>query len=427
MNKLTPAQQWENWHGEWVDASWNFTYNDENQTDKPVLQGGLLVLFYFVNSAQLETRKSISEALLRFHQKYRRHLQWGTFGPKVNAQPYSVERFMECVSWITQEDANRAVEFTWASGDGLEFVGSYQINAFSISRWNENVHGGVSYLRIHLPFEALESDGRAHFVSFMAELGVLLHPLHGYAGLGFQQCYEYSQYEHLEFEHAFEFNGLDVGHPLGADACSVGIKSINWLTFLDAAMLLRLGGKAALRDRASRINRALQIQGMRQGKPPEQLILHFYDGGVMVQAGEWPRLGWVKSEPYPAAYVAANLLLRPARVPELGSLHMGSVVGEARFDKHTSTVWLRRFDAASDEFETALNTPVHELPASASVSRQAPVPGGEPCPEAGWWFTFALPGSRRYFEKGEVMPVIKGNSFGDTNWQRDSNQQDRKS
>jgi hypothetical protein len=55
------------------------------------------------------------------------------------------------------------------------------------------------------------------------------------------------------------------------------------------------------------------------------------------------------------------------------------------------------------------------------------VPGGEPCPEAGWWFTFALPGSRRYFEKGEVMPVIKGNSFGDTNWQRDSNQQDRKS
>jgi hypothetical protein len=97
---------------------------------------------------------------------------------------------------------------------------------------------------------------------------------------------------------------------------------------------------------------------------------------------------------------------------------MGSVVGEARFDKHTSNVWLRRFDAASDELETALNTPVHELPAAASVSRQAPVPGGEPCPEAGWWFTFAQSNSRRYFEKGEVMPIIKGSSFGDTYWQR---------
>jgi hypothetical protein len=101
---------------------------------------------------------------------------------------------------------------------------------------------------------------------------------------------------------------------------------------------------------------------------------------------------------------------------------MGSVVGEARFDKHTSNVWLRRFDAASDEFETALNTPVHELPAAASVSRQAPVPGGEPCPEAGWWSTFAQSNSRRYFEKGEVMPVIDGNSFGATYWQRISDQ-----
>jgi hypothetical protein len=50
------------------------------------------------------------------------------------------------------------------------------------------------------------------------------------------------------------------------------------------------------------------------------------------------------------------------------------------------------------------------------------VPGGEPCPEAGWWSTFAQSNSRRYFEKGEVMPVIDGNSFGATYWQRISDQ-----
>ncbi|MDN6881985.1 hypothetical protein QMO14_00100 [Variovorax sp. CAN2819] len=28
------------------------------------------------------------------------------------------------------------------------------------------------------------------------------------------------------------------------------------------------------------------------------------------------------------------------------------------------------------------------------------------------------PGSRRYFEKGELMPVIEGSTFADTYWQR---------
>lgn len=61
----------------------------------------------------------------------------------------------------------------------------------------------------------------------------------------------------------------------------------------------------------------------------------------------------------------------------------------------------------------------HYFPSGeASMERKAYVPGGEPCPQAGWWFTLAQSDSRRYFEKGEVMPIIKGSSFGDTYWQR---------
>lgn len=49
-------------------------------------------------------------------------------------------------------------------------------------------------------------------------------------------------------------------------------------------------------------------------------------------------------------------------------------------------------------------------------------PGGEACPQAGWWFTPALKGSRRYFKHGEVMPVIDGTDYGSTFWQWDVNQ-----
>jgi len=63
------------------------------------------------------------------------------------------------------------------------------------------------------------------------------------------------------------------------------------------------------------------------------------------------------------------------------------------------------------------NDPSYSPGSPASTARETLVAGGEPCPKAGWWLTAAQLGSRRYFEKGEVMPVIKGSSFGDTYWQ----------
>jgi hypothetical protein len=46
---------------------------------------------------------------------------------------------------------------------------------------------------------------------------------------------------------------------------------------------------------------------------------------------------------------------------------------------------------------------------------------GQPCPQAGYWFTPALAGSRRSFAQGELMPEFKS-SYGLTIWQWDENQ-----
>jgi len=53
---------------------------------------------------------------------------------------------------------------------------------------------------------------------------------------------------------------------------------------------------------------------------------------------------------------------------------------------------------------------------SSDKSRRPNVPAGHPCPEAGWWFTPAQTGSRRYFKQGEVMPSL-GGDYGLTFWQ----------
>lgn len=58
-------------------------------------------------------------------------------------------------------------------------------------------------------------------------------------------------------------------------------------------------------------------------------------------------------------------------------------------------------------------------PATAGIAPKARppnVPANHLCPEAGWWFTPAKVGSRRYFKQGEAMPSV-GGDYGDTFWQ----------
>lgn len=68
---------------------------------------------------------------------------------------------------------------------------------------------------------------------------------------------------------------------------------------------------------------------------------------------------------------------------------------------------------------------VQEAIQAASRAPRTRVPAGEACPQDGWWFSPAKPGSRRYFKQGEVMPKLD-TGYGDTFWQWDSDQSEPK-
>ncbi len=53
---------------------------------------------------------------------------------------------------------------------------------------------------------------------------------------------------------------------------------------------------------------------------------------------------------------------------------------------------------------------------ATAEKRHSNVAAGNTCPEAGWWFTPAKAGSRRYFKQGETMPSV-GGDYGLTFWQ----------
>ena len=58
---------------------------------------------------------------------------------------------------------------------------------------------------------------------------------------------------------------------------------------------------------------------------------------------------------------------------------------------------------------------------TTSTHERLRVEGGHACVRAGYWFTPAKPGSRRYFKDGEMMPAF-GTDYGVTFWQWDEDQ-----
>ncbi|PHV32465.1 DUF1911 domain-containing protein [Janthinobacterium rivuli] len=58
-----------------------------------------------------------------------------------------------------------------------------------------------------------------------------------------------------------------------------------------------------------------------------------------------------------------------------------------------------------------------QAPPTPLAPRQLRVEGGNPCPQAGYWFTPAIADSLRHFEQGEIMPVSMDWQYGATIWQ----------
>ena len=112
-------------------------------------------------------------------------------------------------------------------------------------------------------------------------------------------------------------------------------------------------------------------------------------------------------------------MIRPIRCDylELSSLDPWDDDPNPRFDYESSLRWVQRFDEDSDWPDAEKRRQGH----SGKFSRPN-VPVGQPCPEAGWWYTPVAKDSRRYFNQSDTMPSIEGSTYGDTYWLWDANQ-----
>jgi hypothetical protein len=135
---------------------------------------------------------------------------------------------------------------------------------------------------------------------------------------------------------------------------------------------------------------------------------------LLIRAGDFPRLG-APEEGLPEPYVFVNSVLRVLRNPTPDALHT-HIPDLPSADTKNARQWLARFDLPDappiPEPPTIVPPPVKREP----TANRANVKGGSVCPETGWWQTPAKAGSLRYFEAGEIMPIIETSQWGETYW-----------
>ena len=362
------------------EASWEFTYGDECNPELNVLQVGLVGIFHIDEAWRPEKRRAIAEAIERYIQDYGDRLQSGYLVNVNKPEPFikndgngRIQRFLE----LEDDDADTR----WCSSHSLDYVSDYQIGAGLPAGWFEHVHRSVSYVRFYLPVTELKEDGgKERFERLVLDFCALLKPMHGLAGLGIQQLYEEHKFQHLEYEIGQMFNGIDVTTNSTNRGLRNGFSSINWYTFLADEWVEKLGGKRALANHFDNT----------------EIKLLPYEGGLAIRAGEWPELGWVEREPYPDLYVKVNQVLKPVRTPEMGSFGNGSIAGEIRFNKTSTTQWLARFDNAPQVKADQRPGAVEYRPVTAKT--------GESCPHTGDWGTTRFPPEYAVVEQGAPMP-----------------------
>lgn len=187
-------------------------------------------------------------------------------------------------------------------------------------------------------------------------LAALLHwcetlkPLHGLGGIA--PVYEFGMCRnHMAETWPFlaRFPGLHYPLPYAMAAKRQAphkISGTNWLTVLGDGILAEMGGQAGLTSRLTtawaRVVDAPDSTG--EGLPPG-VTLHAYDGGVLIRAGEHPKLGDVNRGDIPESYRVVNDALRPLRFEDYQQNPMDLIDVPRPLDAYEETLnWLKRFD-----------------------------------------------------------------------------------
>ncbi|HEC50552.1 hypothetical protein LCGC14_0443290 [marine sediment metagenome] len=345
----------------------------------PVIRLGLVATLYFREGYTTAVKEKIVECFERFYEEFETHLNW-----QVASRPQKLSRqqFERHRDAILCSEPNEQCEWHLSSARDAKEAGVYSLSVLG----SYLAHGDKkrSYIKITFPCSSRNTqEDFTCYHKWLLFLCAQLNVEHGYGGLSLAMPYDYDQYMPIEYQLAERFSGLEVDsmpHSFKRELLDY-VKGVNWYTVLGQTFVDRLGGEEIIR---------------RSLAAAPNIEYFNYDNGLIIRAGEYPALG-AQEDGLPRAYVAVNRVVKPVRIPNPDQLHSYSPYGDC-FDEESTRQWYARFD--QDE----------------SVAQPTRIAGGKSCSHSGYWFTPAKQHSRRYFQRGDILPVIEDSSWGGTFW-----------
>jgi hypothetical protein len=216
--------------------------------------------------------------------------------------------------------------------DEMKAAGQYVLQFKYHPEEAENSDTNTPFIRQATPSEALQANPEA-YLSIAKRLCDLLPVLCGHVGYSLETS---PYYEMQAFREAY---GLAMRHQ-GVNIAShhatwplhdeKGVEAVNWLTLVGGTPLEKLGGAAALK---------------RRFKPHRSIAVIEARHGVIIRAGDAPKLGDVNRREQLPEYRAVYQALKPVMdqvLTDFRPLSLGFALSE-NADK--TARWLRRFES----------------------------------------------------------------------------------
>lgn len=341
---------------------------------RPAAGLGLMTTLYFKQGHTAQSRQRVEACFAHFYEAFRPVLKWQSYKRLRKLSPSS---FSICSRQVLEASSEEPLSWNLSSGRPME-AASHSLTVLATPK--NQADTDHSCLKLLLPWSMLLDKGGAKaYENWIKYLCNQTQAEHGYGGLVCVLPGDGQRYLPLEYRLAQEYIGLmvDAGPHMESLRLLDRIKGVSWYTILGNRFVRQLGGSDQLRSLLS---------------GHSDIVFQAYENGLMIRAGVLPELGG-KGEAPPSAYMALNKRLKPIRVHDTGCLHPYLVRGIG-FTEQSTAQWYARFD---------------EKPLAA-------VRAGQPCPQTGHWFSSAMARSRRFFNKGEVMPAFEHLKAERTQW-----------
>lgn len=264
----------------------------------PAFFPGLHITFLYFDDALPEKERAVTEII-------RRHAAL-TGMPVEKAAGAYLARSEHAGRWRTQEAAER-LEPEW--GD----------------RTADGVAGSLSQITCRFPLDFF-NDKAFSLRSLTMEWAEILRPDQGYAGLLLTPCGDEPlalDILYLLYAPDGGFPGLNIHTPSSnIKGLQDGLRCVDWLTVISGRWIERLDGEERVR------------QGM------AHLPVTAFSGGLILQAGDFPRSGDTHEEHYPHAYRAVAEVIEPIRKKNFPAAFVPS---SRLFTVEETREWLARF------------------------------------------------------------------------------------